>query len=112
MAPRPLLDLSGLPHLTAINLSSDNALTEAPPALGKLSGLAFSTSPTTAPSSPACPLTWLALPALRWVDLRGVHAEPEGARFWAPAKCETMQHAGGLARAVRRRRGQVLLDSS
>jgi hypothetical protein len=60
------------------------------------------------------PLSWaLGLRALRWLDLRGIHAESGGGRYWGAAKCATMQHVAAAAAASRRRRGtgaRILYD--
>ncbi len=49
------------------------------------------------------PLTCLlSLPALKVVDLRGVH-ETSNIGFWPEAKCVTMSHITALTKALKRR---------
>ena len=63
------------------------------------------------PLQVATPLTSLtALPQLRFVDMRGVHAEQSP--YWGAAKCETMRHLAALSKALRRRRpgARVVMD--
>jgi hypothetical protein len=116
--PRSRLpDLSALVHLTALNLS-DNALTAIPPAIlaGRLPALRhldLSANPLLqAADGPLAPGLLSALPHLRVLDMRGVHAEA-GLGYWSAAKCATMNHVAALARAAKRKAGgpRVLFDT-
>ena len=49
------------------------------------------------------PLTvLLGLPALRTVDLRGLHEEPS-LGYWSEAKCTSMRYVASFTKSLRRR---------
>ncbi len=119
-APPPRLDLAAFPCLAALSLA-ENDFVSPPRALAGLHALRF----LDLSHNPELHLQeggagWLALPRLRWLDLRGIAADPEalaegalapGSRsFWPAARCATMAAAAALARTLRRRRAVVLLD--
>jgi hypothetical protein len=118
-APPPRLDLAAF-DLAALSLA-ENDFISPPRALAGLHALQFlDLSNNQELHLQEGGAGWLALPRLRWLDLRGIAADPEalaegalapGSRsFWPAARCATMAAATTLARTLRRRRAVVLLD--
>ncbi|KAL3155844.1 hypothetical protein ABBQ32_012854 [Trebouxia sp. C0010 RCD-2024] len=97
-----LPDLSRLSRLTALNLS-DNRLTRVPPMIGKLKQLKMLDLSCNQELQVASPLTTLqALPAIKLVDLRGVHEEPD-VGYWTEAKCISMKHIAAFTKKMKQR---------
>ncbi|KAK9820853.1 hypothetical protein WJX81_004021 [Elliptochloris bilobata] len=99
---RLLPPLERLTSLTALNLAN-NLFTRVPAALGRLSALEFldiSGNPELQVLAPLAVL--LGLPALRVVDLRGLHEEP-ALGYWSEAKCTSMRYVSAFTKALRRR---------